>query len=208
MPVFNISSSEVCTVNRIFFCLLRFYIVFIDVLTDIRDQIGGEVEGLSVKDHQCDIHFRILQKRRNFLQGCIQRPVPGKTVYTGGDQRKGDAAAVQLPRQEKGLSIAGGQLIIFLMVTPLPDRPHCMNDKSGLQTESGSDCSFSRPERADLFSLGKKIFCSGGFVYGRICSAPVNRIGICGIHDRVCMDLSDIISYDLKRHGCYLLSAG
>ena len=175
-------------------------IIFIDELPDPLLQGRGQVKGPAVEDHQGHVHLRILHKGRDLVQGDIQGFVLWKAVDSRGDQGKGYAFTFQLPGDQQGLAVAGGQKLIFPVVPVDPDRPHRMDDILCLQAEGRCHSDLTGIDPADLSPLPQELLLSRGAIDRRVCPASVDRLRVGCIDDRVRADFCDVISDDLKGH--------
>jgi hypothetical protein len=94
-------------------------VVFVDVLADVRHEVGGEFKSPAVKDDEGDIHFGLFilffvpKEGGKFRQSDLEGLVLGKTVVIGRNQGKRDRLALILQRQPQGLIIAGTQPILL-----------------------------------------------------------------------------------------------
>ena len=178
-----------------------FDVVFVDVLADIRHEIGGDFKGLAVKDDEGDVHagifivrFFIPQEGGEFRQGDLEGLVFWETVDAGRDQRKGDAAAAEMVGDEEGFAVAGSEEFEFTVVPAHPGRADRMDDKLRGQSESFCDRRFTGLNIANLFAFREEPAGAGRVIDGAVCPTREDRLRIGRVDDGVGADFCNVVS--------------
>lgn len=95
-----------------------------------------------------------LQEITNGLHCCSNRDLRRTAKHARGQERESNGGAVAFCRQPQGVLIRTAEKFAFPMTAVLPDRPHRMDDITGMEAVRRRNSSRTRGNIADLPARG------------------------------------------------------
>ncbi len=114
-----------------------------------------------------------------------------KAINAGTDRGEGDGADLVLGCQFKTAAVAGGEFLVFVVVSSAPDGPDGVKDPLGRKAEAGSSFGFTGSAAIQI-AAGVEQFGAGGAMDGAVDTAAAEQRGVGRVDDDIDVQCGDV----------------